>query len=219
MTDFFSGLSQAVQEGDARKVVQLVKESLTKGCPAPEILENGLIPGVQALGRLFKDGQVYLPEILISTRAMSMGLEELQPHLGGVDIHQKGTVVVGTVEGDLHDIGKNLVGMMLGGTGFNVIDVGVDVSADSFATAAKESNADIVAMSGLVTSTITYFPVVIAALEKVGLKGKVKVMIGGAPVSRAYADEIGAEGFAEDCTSAVDEASRLMALAKKEGSK
>jgi 5-methyltetrahydrofolate--homocysteine methyltransferase len=143
---------------------------------------------------------------------MNRGLEELQPYLIGVDIHQKGTVVLGTVEGDLHDIGKTLVGMMLGSNGFNVIDVGVDVSADSFASAVKESNADIIAMSGLLTTTITYFPAVIEVLEKAGLKNKVKVMIGGAPVTRELADSIGAEGFAEDCTSAVDEATRLMAL-------
>jgi 5-methyltetrahydrofolate--homocysteine methyltransferase len=212
VTDFSNVLSQAVQEGDDKKVVQLVKEALTEGLPATAILENGLVPGVQALGQLFKDGQVYLPEILISTRAMNRGLEELQPYLIGVDIHQKGTVVLGTVEGDLHDIGKTLVGMMLGSNGFNVIDVGVDVSADSFASAVKESNADIIAMSGLLTTTITYFPAVIEVLEKAGLKNKVKVMIGGAPVTRELADSIGAEGFAEDCTSAVDEATRLMAL-------
>ena len=212
MTDFSNVLSQAVQEGDDKKVVQLVKEALAEGLPAMDILEKGLVPGVQALGQLFKDGQVYLPEILISTRAMNRGLEELQPYLVGVDIHQKGTVVLGTVEGDLHDIGKTLVGMMLGSNGFNVIDVGVDVSADSFASAVKESNADIIAMSGLLTTTITYFPAVIEVLEKAGLKNKVKVMIGGAPVTRELADSIGAEGFAEDCTSAVDEATRLMAL-------
>ncbi len=214
MTDFSSVLSQAVQEGDDQKVVQLVKEALAEGLPAVDILEKGLVPGVQALGQLFKDGQVYLPEILISTRAMNKGLEELQPHLAGVDIHQKGTVVLGTVVGDLHDIGKTLVGMMLRSNGFNVVDVGVDVSADSFTSAAKESNADIVAMSGLLTTTIIYFPTVIDALEKAGLKNKVKVMIGGAPVTRELADSIGAEGFAEDCASAVDEAARLMALVK-----
>ncbi len=212
MTDFSSVLSQAVQEGDDKKVVQLVKEALAEGLPAMAILEKGLVPGVQALGQLFKDGQVYLPEILISTRAMNKGLEELQPYLAGIDIHQKGTVVLGTVEGDLHDIGKTLVGMMLGSNGFNVIDVGVDVSADSFASAAKESNADIIAMSGLLTTTITYFPSVIEVLEKAGLKNKVKVMIGGAPVTRELADSIGAEGFAGDCASAVDEATRLMKL-------
>ena len=212
MTDFSKVLSQAVQDGDDKKVVQMVKEALAEGLPAIDILDKGLVPGVQALGQLFKDGQVYLPEILISTRAMNKGLEELQPHLAGADIHKKGTVVLGTVEGDLHDIGKNLVGMMLGSNGFNVVDAGVDVSADSFASVAKDSNADIVAVSGLLTTTITYFPMVIEALKKAGLKNKVKVMIGGAPVTRGLADSIGAEGFAEDCTSAVDEAARLMAL-------
>jgi 5-methyltetrahydrofolate--homocysteine methyltransferase len=212
MADFSSGLSQAVQEGDDKKVVQLVQEALAEGLPAMDILEKGLVPGVQALGQLFKDGQVYLPEILISTRAMNKGLEELQPHLASADIHQKGTVVLGTVEGDMHDIGKNLVGMMLGSNGFNVVDMGVDVSADSFASAAKESNADIVAISGLLTTTIIYMPTVIGALEKAGLKNKVKVMIGGAPVTREFANSIGAEGFAEDCASAVDETARLMAL-------
>ena len=212
MTDFSKVISQAVQDGDDKKVVQMVKEALAEGLPATDILDRGLVPGVQALGKLFKDGQVYLPEILISTRAMDRGLEVLKPHLAGVDIHKKGTVVLGTVEGDLHDIGKNLVGMMLGSNGFNVVDAGVDISADSFVNAAKESDADIIALSGLLTTTITYFPVVIGALEKAGLKGKVKVMIGGAPVTRAYADEIGSEGFAEDCASAVDEAARLIKL-------
>jgi len=212
VTNFSSALSQAVQEGDDKKVVQLVKDALADSLPAIDILEKGLVPGVQALGRLFKDGQVYLPEILISIRAMNRGVEELQPHLAGIDIHQKGIVVLGTVEGDLHDIGKNLVRMMLESNGFNVVDMGVDVSADSFVNAAKENNADIIAMSALVTTTIIYFSTVIDALGKAGLRNKVKVMIGGAPVSRAYADEIGAEGFAEDCTSAVDEAARIMAL-------
>jgi len=212
MTDVFGALSQSVQDGDHKKVVQTVREALENGMRAVDILEKGLVPGVQALGRLFKDGKVYLPEILISTRAMTRGLEELQPHLGRADIYNKGTVVLGTVEGDLHDIGKNLVGVMLGSNGFNVVDLGVDVAADSFASTARESNADIVAISGLLTTTTDYFPTVIEALEKVGLKNKVKVMIGGAPVTRSFADEIGAEGFAEDCTSAVDEAARLMAL-------
>lgn len=216
MKDVPSGLSQAVQGGDAKKVVQLVRESLAEGLSAVDILEKGLVPGVQVLGQLFKEGKVFLPEILVSIRAMNKGIDELQPHFASVDIHQRGTVVLGTVEGDLHDIGKNLVGMMLGSNGFNVVDVGIDVTADSFAKAAKESNADIVALSGLLTTTITYFSTIIEALEKAGLKNKVKVMIGGAPVTRAYADEIGAEGFAEDCASAVDEADRLMALVAKE---
>ena len=205
-------ISQAVRDGDDKQAVKLVKEALASGVTAIDIMEKGLVPGVQALGELFKEGQVYLPEILISTRAMNRGVDELQPHLAGADIHKKGTVVVGTVEGDLHDIGKNLVGMMLGSNGFNVVDAGVDVSADSFVSAAKENDADIVALSGLLTTTITYMPTVIEGLEKAGLRNKVKVMIGGAPVTRQYADDIGAEGFAEDCASAVDEAARLMKL-------
>jgi len=209
-------ISQAVQEGDDKKAVEFVKAALAGGTPAMDILEKGLVPGVQALGRLFKEGQVYLPEILISTRAMNRGVEQLKPHLAGVDIHTKGTVVLGTVEGDLHDIGKNLVRMMLDSNGYNVVDLGVDVSPDAFVSAARENSADIVAMSALLTTTMTCFPLAVEALQKAGLKSKVKVLIGGAPVSRAYADEIGAEGFAEDCTSAVDEAARLMALLGKE---
>ena len=210
MESNFETISQAVRDGDNRQVVELVKEALGSGSSAMDILDKGLVPGVQALGELFKDGQVYLPEILISTRAMNQGVEELQPHLAGVDIHTKGTVVLGTVEGDLHDIGKNLVGLMLGSNGFNVVDVGVDVSADSFVNAVRENKADIVAMSALLTVTMTFMPTVIEALEKAGLKDEVRVMIGGAPITREFADSIGCEGFAEDCASAVDEAARLM---------
>jgi 5-methyltetrahydrofolate--homocysteine methyltransferase len=207
-----TAISQGVRDGDHEKVVALVKEALANGQPALEILEQGLVPGVQALGELFKDGQVYLAEILISTRAMNRGLDVLKPQLAGADLTKKGTVVLGTVEGDLHDIGKNLVGMMLGSNGFEVVDVGVDVSTEAFVRAVNERNADIVAMSGLLTTTMICFPTVISALEEAGLKGRVKVMIGGAPVTRAYADEIGADGFADDCVTAVDEATRLMNL-------
>ena len=205
-------LSNAVRDGDDKKAVELVKEALEGQTPAIDILNKGLVPGVQALSQLFKDGQVYLPEVLISVRAMNRGLEVLQPHLSTKDISNKGTVVVGTVEGDIHDIGKNLVGMMLKSNGFDVVDIGVDASADSFLSAAQDNNADIVAMSGLLTTTVTYFSTVIETLKGSGLKGKVKVMVGGAPVSRDYADEVVAEGFAADCVSAVDEAARLMKL-------
>jgi 5-methyltetrahydrofolate--homocysteine methyltransferase len=212
MKDYLEKLSQAVQDGDEERAAKLVKEALDKKTPAVDILNKGLIPGVQALGKLFKDGQAYLPEILISVRAMDTGLEVLQPYLKAKDISNKGKIVLGTVEGDIHDIGKNLVGMMLKSNGFDVIDIGVDVSADSFLQAVQENKPNILAMSALLTTTITYFPVVIEALEKAGLKGKTKVMVGGAAASREYADEIGAEGFATDCVSAVDEAVRLMKL-------
>ena len=205
-------ISQAVQDGDDKQAVKLVKEALVGGLPAIDILEKGLVPGVQALGKLFQNGQAYLPEILISTRAMNRGLAELQPHLAGADIRKKGTVVLGTVEGDLHDIGKNLAGLMLASNGFNVVDVGVDVSADSFVNAVRENKADIVAMSSLLTVTMPSMPTVIEALKKAGLKDNVRAMIGGAPITREFADSIGAEGFAGDCASAVDEAVRLMTL-------
>jgi 5-methyltetrahydrofolate--homocysteine methyltransferase len=204
--------SNAVQDGDDEKTVELVKEALEKKIPAVDILNNGLVPGLQALSKLFKDGQAYLPEILISARAMNRGVEVIQPYLSAKDVSKKGIVVLGTVEGDVHNIGKDLVGMMLSSNGFDVIDIGVDAPAETFINAVRENKADIVAMSGLLTTTIIYFPVVIKALKDANLKSKVKVMIGGAPVSRSYADEIGAEGFAQDCVSAVDEAARLMKL-------
>jgi 5-methyltetrahydrofolate--homocysteine methyltransferase len=211
-------ISQGVRNGDHELVASLVKEALADKTPVAEILENGLVAGLRALGELFKTGEVFLPEILISVRAMRRGLEELNPYLTSEDTTKKGTIVLGTVEGDLHDIGKNLVGMLLAGNGYNVIDVGVDVSVDVFLNSAQEHNADFVAMSGLLTTTVPYFRTVIDALKEAGLKDKVMVMVGGAPVTRDYADEIGAEGFAEDCVKAVDEADRLMALRHKGGS-
>jgi 5-methyltetrahydrofolate--homocysteine methyltransferase len=205
-------ISRAVERGDDKQVTKIAKKALASRVPPLDILQKGLVPGIQALGRLFKDGQVYLPEILISCRAMDRGVEELKPYLAGANIHSKGIVALGTVEGDLHDIGKKLVRLMLECNGFRVEDLGVDVSADSFVRAAHEHSANIVGMSTLLTITMPYMSKVISALEKAGLRQKVKIMIGGAPVTREFADEIGAEGFAEDCVSAVDEATRLMKL-------
>jgi len=208
----FEALSKAVETGDDKKVLELIKEELDKGASAVDILEKGMVPGVQVLGKLFKDGQVYLPEILISVRAMNRGTELLKPLLASADIHSKGTVVLGSVEGDLHDIGKNLVKMMMESNGFNVVDVGVDVAADAFVSAARDTNADIIAMSSLLTITMPEMTKIVESLKEAGLKPRVKTMIGGAPVTREFADSIGSEGFAEDCASAVDEAVRLMAL-------
>jgi 5-methyltetrahydrofolate--homocysteine methyltransferase len=205
-------LSEVVQDGDEKQAVKLVKQALKIQIPAVDILNKGLVSGVQALSKLFKDGQAFLPEILISVRAMNMGLEVLLPHISAKDVSHRGMVVLGTVEGDIHDIGKNLVGMMLKSNGFEVVDLGVDVNAESYINAVRENNADIVAMSGLLTTTITYFPVVIQALKDTGLRDKVRVMVGGASASQTYADEIGADSFATDCISAVDEAVRLMTL-------
>ena len=212
MADFLNSISQAVQDGDDKQVVELVGKPLESGISALDILEKGLIPGIQALGKLFKEGKAYLPEILMSCRAMNRGVDVLKPRLGSVDIPNKGTVVIGTVEGDMHDIGKNLVKLMLESNGFRVDDLGADVIPDLFVSAVRGKSADIVAMSALLTMTMVAMPAVIEALKKVGLRDKVKIMIGGAPISREFADQIGAEGFAEDCVSAVDEAMRLMKL-------
>ena len=212
MKQEFTNIADAVRDGDDELTVKLVNEALGKNMDATEILEMGLVVGVQALGALFKDGQAYLPEVLISVRAMNRGLEILQPHLKGDSTDKKGTVVLGTVEGDVHDIGKNLVGMMLKSNGYHVVDIGVDAPAEVFVEAVKENNANIVAMSALLTTTIPYYSVVIQALQEAGVRDQVRVLVGGAASSREYADEVGAEGFAIDCVSAVDEAARLMSL-------
>lgn len=207
-----AALSQAVQDGDDQKTAAMVQEALAAGVPPIDVLEEGLVPGIQALGKLFQDGEVFLPEVLISCRAMDRGVEILKPLLQEADTHKKGKVIIGTVEGDLHDIGKNIVRIMLESQGFEVIDLGVDVPADRFVEAVKEYKPQIVAMSALLTITMTYMREVLDALEKAGLRDSVRVMIGGAPITREYADEIGAEGFAEDCASAVGEAERLVAV-------
>jgi 5-methyltetrahydrofolate--homocysteine methyltransferase len=210
MTWNASAISDAVQNGDDQLVVTLVKEALAKGAPATGILDGGLVPGIQRLGELFQDGEVFLPEVLISCRAMDRGVEELKPFLAAGDMHKKGRILIGTVEGDLHDIGKNIVRLMLECGGFEVIDLGVDVPVTSFVDAVKTQAPDILAMSALLTITMTNMPEVLSALEKAGLRDRVRVMIGGAPITREYADQIGAEGFAPDCASAVIEAERLV---------
>jgi 5-methyltetrahydrofolate--homocysteine methyltransferase len=204
-------LANAVQNGDDDEAVKMVKEALAEGVPALEILDEALVPGIQQLGELFKDGEVFLPEVLIACRAMDKGVAELKPYLAASDVHKKGKIIIGTVEGDLHDIGKNIVRLMLECAGFDVVDLGVDVSANAFVNAVKEHCPDIIAMSALLTITMTNMPEVIESLEKAGLRDRVRVMIGGAPITREYADQIGAEGFAEDCASAVQEAERLKA--------
>jgi 5-methyltetrahydrofolate--homocysteine methyltransferase len=200
----------AVRDGDRETAVGGVEAALAAGTPPQTVLDEGLVAGLRQLGELFKDGQAFLPEILISVRAMDAGLAVLQPLLAGDAAPSKGKVVVGTVEGDLHDIGKRLVAMLLRGNGYEVVDLGVDVAAQSFAEAAAEHDADIIALSALLTTTTPQFSRVIAALADAGLRGSVKVMVGGAPVSRGLADEVGADGFADDCVLAVDEAERLL---------
>lgn len=208
MADILKSIAENVQSGDDKKVVELVNQALKDKKAPLDILDKGLVPGIQALGKCFKEGTAYLPEVLIATRAMNRGVEVLKPQLANVKITSKGKVVIGTVEGDMHDIGKNLVKLMLESNGFTVEDLGADVTAESFVAAAKASKPDLVAMSALLTMTMTAMPKVVEGLKKSGLR--VKVMIGGAPITREFATQIGAEGFAEDCVTAVDEATRLL---------
>lgn len=203
-------LRRAVRYGEAEDVVEIVEEQLQLGTPAGKIL-GAMIKGIQALGELFKDGSVFLPEVLVSVRAMNHGTAILKPHLSVDDAGAKGTVVLGSVAGDIHDIGKNLVGMMLAGNGYRIVDIGVDARADKFVQAVRENSPNIVAMSGLLTTTIPQFGVIVSELEKAGLRSGIKVMAGGAPVTKEYALSSGADGFATDCVTAVDEANRLMA--------
>lgn len=212
MPNYLTIITEAVRKGDDKLAGQTVAEALGAGMAPKDILDKGLIPGIQAMGQLFKAGQAYLPEILVSTRAMKSGVDKLTPLFASKDIPKKGTVVLGTVAGDLHDIGKNLVKIMLECNGYEVHDLGRDVSADTFVSATRDITPDIVGMSALLSTTMTYIPEVVRTLEEAGIRSKVKVLLGGAPITRQFADEIGVEGYADDCASAVDEADRLMKL-------
>ena len=203
-------ISQAVMDGRKKIVEQLVNEALAEGVSASEVLNDGLVAGMTELGELFKNGEVYVPEVLVAARAMKAGTAILKPLLQADNVQSLGTVAIGTVEGDLHDIGKNLVGMMLEGVGFTVIDLGENVSPDSFVNAAKEG-ANIIGMSALLTTTMPMMATTIKALEDAGVRDKVKVMIGGAPVTQDYADQIGADGYSADAASAAELAKRLIA--------
>ncbi len=202
-------LTDAVRCGDANDVVDIVEAELERRTDPRKVL-NAMITGIQALGELFKDGQVFLPEVLVSVRAMNGGVAILEPHLVGMDIETKGTVVLGTVAGDIHDIGKNLVGMMLAGNGYRIVDVGINAPAGKFVAAVEQNQPEIVAMSGLLTTTMPQFETVINELEKSGFRNAIKIVVGGAPVTLKYAQSAGADGFAEDCVTAVDEVNRLL---------
>ena len=204
-------VSEALQRGDAEKVAELVKQALEQNLLPKDILENGLINGMDIIGVKFKKNEVYVPEVLIAARAMHIGMSILRPKLIEAGVKNIGTIVVGTVKGDLHDIGKNLVKMMLQGAGFEVIDLGTDVSADKFVEAVKEHKPNIIAMSALLTTTMVNMAEVIKALETAGLRDKVKVIIGGAPITQNYTDQIGADGYSPEAASAVDKAKSFIA--------
>lgn len=204
-------VSESLQRGDAEKVEELVKQALEENLLPKDILENGLIKGMDIIGAKFKKNEVYVPEVLIAARAMHAGMSILRPKLAETGVKNIGKIAIGTVKGDLHDIGKNLVKMMLEGAGFEVIDLGIDVSVDKFVEAVKMHQPNIVGMSALLTTTMINMAEVIKALEAAGLRDKVKIMIGGAPITQNYADQIGADGYSPDAASAVDKAKTFIA--------
>lgn len=193
---------QGVLEGNMPAVQQATRAALQSGMPAGEILNDAMIPAMDEVGRLFEENEYYVPELLIAARAMKAGLEILRPELAATGIEPKGRVALGTVKGDLHDIGKNLVGIMVEGAGFEVIDLGVDVSPDQFVQAVAEKRAQVVGLSALLTTTMPSMQRTIDALKEAGLRDGVKIIIGGAPVTQRYADEIGADGYGRDAASA-----------------
>ncbi len=205
-----AGLAEALISGNRDKVSELTQQALDEGVSAQEILNNGLVAGMGVIGKRFKANEIYVPEVLIAARAMAAGMELLESKLTEAGVEPVGTVVLGTVKGDLHDIGKNLVGMMLTGGGLKVVDAGIDVPADKFVELAQSEGAEVVAMSALLTTTMPQMAEVVKAIQAAGIE--VKTMVGGAPVTQSYADEIGADGYSPDAASAVDTAKELLGL-------
>jgi 5-methyltetrahydrofolate--homocysteine methyltransferase len=202
-------ISEFLQKGNMSEVIRLCKEAVDEDMTAADILE-ALLTGMGIIGGKFKNNEVFVPEVLIAARAMNGGLDVIRPLLISEGVKSIGKIAIGTVKGDLHDIGKNLVGMMMVGSGFEVIDLGVDVSPEKFIKAVEEHHVDILCMSALLTTTMTNMKAVIMALEEKGLRDQVKIMIGGAPVTAQYAREIGADMYTADASSAAEEAKKLV---------
>ncbi|NLX71464.1 MAG: cobalamin-binding protein [Clostridiales bacterium] len=208
----FRAIADALKAGNAPKVKEMVEAALAEGVNPEDIVNKALIVGMGEIGELFKNNEVYVPEVLIAARAMYAGLNILKPLLAERDVKPMGKVVIGTVKGDLHDIGKNLVAMMLEGAGFEVTDLGIDVGPEKFVDAVKSLDGDcIVAMSALLTTTMPAMKDTIEAFKEAGLRERIKIMVGGAPVTQNFADEIGADGYAPDAASAADLAKTFIA--------
>jgi 5-methyltetrahydrofolate--homocysteine methyltransferase len=203
-------LKENVIEGNEKKVIEYTQKALDEGIDLEKILNEGFIPGMEVVGNKFQANEIYVPEMLISAKAMKAGMKILEPLLTKAGIKRIGKVVIGTVKGDLHDIGKNLVAMMLEGAGFEVIDAGVDVSAQKFVDLIKETNADILGLSALLTTTMNEIKNVIDTFKENGLRNQIKIIVGGAPVNAEYATEIGADGFSPDAASAAALAKKLV---------
>lgn len=205
----YSDISENLQKGKNKTVKELVEKAVAEGLPASEILSKGLLAGMDIVGEKFKNNQVYVPEVLVAARAMKTGIEILKPFLMADGVTAAGKVCIGTVQGDLHDIGKNLVKMMMEGKGLEVIDLGTDVSPETFVNTAIDQNCKIICCSALLTTTMEVMAEVVKCAEKAGIRDKVKIMIGGAPVTEAYCKKIGADVYTSDAASAADAASEL----------
>ncbi len=204
-------ISENMQKGKAKDVKALVQEAIDGGVAAKTILEEGLMAGMSIIGDKFKRNEVFVPEVLIAARAMNAGMEILKPLLVEAGVKAKGTIVIGTVKGDLHDIGKNLVGMMMEGKGLRVVDLGTDVSPERFVESAKAEDADIIACSALLTTTMVQMKNVVQAAQEAGIRDKVKIMVGGAPVTDSFCASIGADKYTPDAATAAEVAAAFCA--------
>jgi 5-methyltetrahydrofolate--homocysteine methyltransferase len=206
----FEKIADEVQKGNSEAVETLVNETLSQEISAETIMNEGLVKGMNIVSEKFKSNECFIPEVLVSAKAMTVGLGILKPLLAEKNVKPLGRAIIGTIQGDLHDIGKNIVGMLLQGAGFEIIDLGADVHVDRFVDSAKNENADLVGMSALLTTTMINMKTVIDGLREAGIRDQVKVIIGGAPVTQAYADQIGADGYATDAATGVDVAKKLL---------
>lgn len=210
MTELWEKLSESVILGNTDETKKLTQQALDEGAQAHEILEKGLLPAMDVVGQRMKSGEMFIPEVLLSARTMGAGMEILRPLLSENDADGIGTVIMGTVEGDLHDIGKNLVGMMLEGSGFKVVDLGTGVKPQAFVEAVKDYKPRIVGMSALLTTTMPKMKETVDAIKEAGIREQVKIMAGGAPVTQEFCDKIGADAYGDNAGSAVEKAKALV---------
>ncbi len=207
--DLLETISLQLQAGKAKAVKQLVADAVGEGFSAQDILKNGLLKGMQVIGAKFKANEVFVPEVLVAARAMNMGVEVLKPLLKEEGAESAGKVCIGTVQGDLHDIGKNLVRLMMEGKGLEVVDLGTDVKPETFVEAAIENHCQVICCSALLTTTMQVMKEVVMAADRAGIRGKTKILVGGAPITEAFCKQIGADGYAPDATSAAIKAVEL----------
>ena len=210
--NFLDSVIKAVVEGNKDESVQLAQRAITEKMDLNEVIEKGFVPGIQQVGQLWEEGEYFLPELITSAECMKAAMELMEPELkkAQIDVRSAGKIVIGTIEGDIHDIGKNLVASILSANGFEVVDLGADVKLETFIEKAEEVNADLICLSALLTTTMTGQKRFIELLKEKGLHGRFKVMVGGAPVNQKWSDEIGADGYSENALTAVDAAKELV---------